>query len=346
MQFIQGPVLQEDSAAKWLREATRKFPRLSTVEYAETELGFESGRELEPISSFSPLAQQTLCELKMGWGHWDKHFWILVKAMFYLEGHPKITELRGEMIDHKNMSKWEQLISSLDLRKLQLLSLEFASIESRSLAPHRALAIFLKRAPNLRSLQIVLWDYANVGSDPANFAPSKFLDYNLQWKNLMELSLSHMVLTLQRLKQLLLRHSQTLRTLKLSHMTLHHGSEPVFGSARALWISMIVFLSQSMSLEHVNLVGYFTTDTNEAWSTVGREKSVYVSPPRYKGCLLDRIERFITHVGSCPFTLKLPDALSDLDIGSNYDVRTWTPEHSWTWKEDDTWSLVTFWLNE
>jgi hypothetical protein len=309
------------------------------VEYAETELATEDGRELEPMSTFSPLAQQILGEPEMGWGCWDNHFWMLVKAMFYPQAHPTITELRGEMVDHDNMAKWDPMIRQLDMRSLRLLFLEFAVMYSRSLAPHRALATFLMRAPNLRSLQLVLWDYTDVGSDPASFTPSKFFDYNLQWKHLRELSLSHMVLSPQRLTQLLQRHSQTLRTLKLSHMTLQHGSDTISGNARALWISMIVFLSQSMSLEHVNLVGYFTTDTNEAWSTVGREKSDYVNPPRPEGCLLDRIEHFIINSGPCPFAPKL-------DVDSNHDGRTWTPEHSWTWKEDDTWNLATFWLSE
>ena len=154
----------------------------------------------------------------------------------------------------------------------------------------------------------------------------------------MELSLSHVVLPVQRLKQLLQLHSQTLRTLQLSHMTLHSGSEPVFGSTRALWILMIVFLSQSMCLNRVSLAGYFTTDTNEAWSTVGCKKSVYIHPPRHDGCLLDRIEDFIVNGGPCPFAPKL-------NVDNNHDGRTWTPEHSWTWAEDETWSLATFWLN-
>ena len=57
------------------------------------------------------------------------------------------------------------------------------------------------------------------------------------------------------------------------------------GSARALWIT-IQFLSQSMSLERIKLVGYFTTDTTEAWSTFGGEEDVFVCPPRQDGCLL------------------------------------------------------------
>jgi hypothetical protein len=41
-----------DNETKWLREAARKFLRLSTVEYAETELEVEEGRELESMSFF------------------------------------------------------------------------------------------------------------------------------------------------------------------------------------------------------------------------------------------------------------------------------------------------------
>ena len=339
IRFVQGPVLQGENDARWLREAALKFPRLSAIEYSETEVAGEEGRELKPMSTFSPLAQQILGEPTMGWGSFDHHFWMLVKAMFSPPALPTITELHGEMIDHDNIEKWEPIIRQLDMRSLQILSLEFANLDSRLLAPHRALATFLMRAPNLRTLQLALWDYTSVGSNPANFTPSMFFDYNLRWEHLRELSLSHMVLTIQRLKQLLERHSQTLRTLELSHMTLHSGTEPVFGSARALWISMVVFLSQSMSLNHVSLAGYLTTDMNEAWSTVGRKMSEYIDPPRHDGCLLDRIEHFIINGGPCPFARKL-------DVDSNHDGRAWTPEHSWTWKEDDTWNLATFWLDE
>jgi hypothetical protein len=50
-------------------------------------------------------------------------------------------------------------------------------------------------------------------------------------------------------------------------MTLQLGGESIVGSDRALWIRMIEFLSQSLSLERVKLVGYFMADTNKAWTT-------------------------------------------------------------------------------
>jgi hypothetical protein len=52
----QEPVLQRGNEVEWLREATRRFPRLSAVEYAENEQGLEQGRELHLMSSFSPMA--------------------------------------------------------------------------------------------------------------------------------------------------------------------------------------------------------------------------------------------------------------------------------------------------
>jgi hypothetical protein len=124
-------------------------------------------------------------------------------------------------------------------------------------------------------------------------------------------------------------------------MTLHHGSGTIIGGARALWISMIMFLNQSMSLEHVALGGYFTTDTNEAWSTIGREKDVRISPARHEGCLLDRIEHFIIHGGPCPFTPK-PETPPALGTDISQVAEPWTAKHSWTWEEDDTWNFATF----
>jgi hypothetical protein len=84
---------------------------------------------------------------------------MLVKAMFYPPAQPTIRELYGEMIDLANTTKWEPIIRQVDMRSLELLSLEFTSMATRSLALHQALATFLMHAPNLRSLELVLWDY-------------------------------------------------------------------------------------------------------------------------------------------------------------------------------------------
>jgi hypothetical protein len=109
----------------------------------------------------------------MGWGLWDKHFWILVIATFGFQDHSKVRELRGELIDHSHMGKWGKTFRRLDMRSLQLLSLEFSYMDSRSLASDRAPVTFLEHTPSLRSLQLSLWDYPDVGGSPANFSPTR-----------------------------------------------------------------------------------------------------------------------------------------------------------------------------
>jgi hypothetical protein len=117
-------------------------------------------------------------------------------------------------------------------------------------------------------------------------------------------------------------------------MTLQLGGESIAGSDRALWIRMIELLSQSLSLEHVKLVGYFMADTNEAWTTFTDAGDAFVCPPQER-CLLSRIEHFIIHGGPCPFTLKRSVTLLDADLDVSHNKRPWIPEHSWTWEEDD-----------
>jgi hypothetical protein len=90
-----------------------------------------------------------------------------------------------------------------------------------------------------------------------------------------------------------------------------------------------------------------TTDTNEAWSTMGRKKdNLSIEPPRFEGCLVGRVEDFILHGGPCPFTPKEPEILTGLDVGISHNARSWIPEHSWTWKDDDTWVFADFCLGD
>lgn len=76
-----------------------------------------------------------------------------------------------------------------------------------------------------------------------------------------------------------------------------------------------------MSLKRIKLVGYFTRDTNEAWSTYGGEKDIFVYLPRREGCLISWIEHFIIHGGLSPFTLKKSEWLSDVDMNVSHNAR-------------------------
>ncbi|KAH6670153.1 hypothetical protein B0J14DRAFT_546063 [Halenospora varia] len=328
-------VLEADNETKWLRNACRSFPQLSTVEYAENERGAE-GLELQPMTSFSPLARQILAEPEDGWGEFDRHFWALVRAVFSGQGCLRqITQLRGEMLDYDNFGTFYTVAPLLDLSCLRLLSLEFISECRGGSTP--ALASFLRRAPNLESLRLSYGDYGS-----HNLLPSRLFDNLLYWKQLRYLSLQNMNLPPWRLRKLLQRHSATLRSLELSSMTLQDSNKTLKGSTRALWIAMIQFLSQSMSLKLVKFDGYFVTDSGEAWSTFGKEKDIFVSPPRYDNCLISRIEHFITNSGPCPFTLKSSDQQRKVDVEVGHTEHSWIPENFWAWEEDNTWTFAPF----
>ena len=326
--IVQALVLNENNEMVWLRKTVGRFPRLSTVEYSEIKQILEKGSELKPLGS-----QRIRIKPEEGLGHRDKHFWMLALAVFHPQQHPSVTELRGEMLKHENARKWAQIIPQLQLAGLLRLSLEFVCEHHWSQGPNWALADFLTRAPSLISLRLSYGDCGGLRINPALLPRSRILECPLYWEHLCKLSLSCMVVSPSVLQQLLLRHSATLKSLELSFMALHHNGESIVGEARALWIMMIRFLSRSMSLEHVNLFGYFTTNTNESWS-IGCGGGATLNRRRYEGCLLDQIEHFITHGGPCPFTPK--DAET-----SSYDTRSWVPEHSWIWEGDETWTSST-----
>ncbi|KFZ17825.1 hypothetical protein V501_01534 [Pseudogymnoascus sp. VKM F-4519 (FW-2642)] len=330
VRFFQGKILQGDNEIKWLLKAMRRFSRLSVVEYAENEQSLEEGRELQPMSFFSPLAQRTLAEPENGWGVSDTHFWVLVCAVFGSQHPQQVTALRGEMLDHENMRKVEHVIPQLNLESIQLLCLEFKSEgvfkieDDMSKISTRSLATLLTRAPNLTSLRL------SYGSHPT-ICRNRLFDPSLHWKHLTNLSLQSLALSPSHFQQLLQRHSTTLLSLELSNMDLEQRDNEIYeGSAQALWITMIKFLSHSMSLKQIKLIGSFETNTNEAWSTYG-DGDISVCRPRQDGCLLSRIEHFIIHGGLCPFMLKMD---------ASYNEEFWNPKHSWTWEEDDTWRFV------
>ncbi|KAH6667812.1 hypothetical protein B0J14DRAFT_172849 [Halenospora varia] len=336
--LAQEQISQWGNEEEWLREATRRFPRLSAIEYAESELDPEYGRELQPMSLFSQMAQEILAEPDEGLGFCNAHFWALVRAVFCgQERPPQVKALRGEMLDYEYFPMLNQAVPQLNLRSVQRLSLDFVS-EGQGTAT-QTLASFLKCAPNLSTLRLSFGDQPGLLHNPATFLPTGLFDQSLHWNHLRDLSLQNLVLSPSRLQQLLRGHSTTLRSLELSDMTLQLGSETIVGGDRALWIRIIEFLSQSLSLNRIKLVGYFMADTNEAWTTSAGAGYAFICAPQGR-CLLSRIEHFIIHGGPCPFTLKRSVTPFDADLDLNYNNRPWIPEHSWTWEEDDSWRFA------
>ena len=218
VRLVQGPILQGGNEIKCLLKAIRRFPRLSVVEYAENEQSLEEGRELQPMSLFSPLAQKTLAEPESTWGVWDRHFWVLVCAVFRSQHPQQVKELRGEMLGYESLRKAEQVISQLKMESIQFLCLEFRSEYDKSQTSTRSLATLIKRAPNLTSLRLSYGDHPTI-------IRTRLFDTFLHWKHLRNLSLQNLVLSPSHLQQLLQRHSTTLLSLELVDMDLQLDNE-------------------------------------------------------------------------------------------------------------------------
>jgi hypothetical protein len=71
---------------------------------------------------------------------------MLVKAIFHHQQQPTVTKLIGEMLDHENVGKYDQIVSQLDMRSLQCLFFRFIYEDHLSPDPNRAQVNFLKRA--------------------------------------------------------------------------------------------------------------------------------------------------------------------------------------------------------
>lgn len=190
------------------------------------------------------------------------------------------------------------------LSKLQNLSLEFtqeADIYEESLT---TLARLLKQVPDLHRLRIS-FDWLPSAYRVCVPRLPKVIDISVTWTRLHHLSLQAMVTSSNDLQWLLKRHSTTLRSLHLAHMTF---SRPVSGTElQSSWISFFQFLHDELSLDRVRFDGKLMNGFDEAWCTFDwgddafNEYKTGKIQPYDQNCLRYRIERYVTRAGSCPF---------------------------------------------
>jgi len=120
------------------------------------------------------------------------------------------------------------------------------------------------------------------------------------WKYLSHLSLRYIITTQRALEGILLRHTDTLRSLKLANIrflrdTLDGTMLP--GS----FIGLFQFLNTSLFLTSISLSSILSNGVNEAFRVHNKKKEN--NDKCASGCLLKNIEKFGTHNGPFPFSL-------------------------------------------
>ena len=166
----------------------------------------------------------------------------------------------------------------------------------------RCLAKMISSSSSLHTLEISLGDVENSRWGDWRLGAKLFevIDHKSHWTYLKRLRLQAFASTDIHLKDLLTRHTSTLRSLELANFKLepytldgknHHGS----------WIEIIMFLESSLSLENVRLDGVLYNGNDELWCVHDSSKFKSTFRCRQEGpCLNDLIKKFIVEGGTCP----------------------------------------------
>ena len=187
-----------------------------------------------------------------------------------------------------------------------------------------SLANVISSSTSLHTLEVSLGHIKDCPWDEKSLIAtlSEIIDPKIHWPYLKRLKLQALAATDVRLKNLLTRHTTTLRSLELVHFKLEpyqldgkdcHGS----------WIELIVFLQSSLSLESVRLNGELSNGSDEEWLAYDSgDSDIRCDGPQKGPSLKHRINTFIVEGGKCPLPFPhAPDKPADWKHLTDY---SWT----------------------
>ncbi|KID81938.1 hypothetical protein MGU_10747 [Metarhizium guizhouense ARSEF 977] len=334
--FAQDHILRRNYEKEMLTSAFAKFPRLLSVQYAVKSRAETGITKMAPLlSSLGPVAREILAEPEDYHGYLEneRHFWTLLQSACFAGHAHQLRSVRGSHLDLRRWNSTATLFIDCyrALPVLHHLSLEF------ELAKHDGgettqLADMISHASSLTSLRLSFDDFSF--DDPHDgIHLSEFINNEIHWEHLRSLSLQAVVTSEGCLRGLLRRHSQSLRFLELSNIKFKKPAFPLDGFERGSWILFIQFLSEHMSLDDIKFDGCFSNQWNEGWVThdADRERDFGLEsvPAQYPhDCLKYRIERYITHNGSCPFIEQTGEVNGEFYHYHNLP---------WVFGEDESW---------
>lgn len=330
--FCQKKFAECGNELNSLTDACRQFTGLVGLKFSHNTSDYTRLSNLVPRSALSSLMQQTLTERDRfaGYEERDRHFWNLLQAAALSE--KPLRRICGSEFDWTTWIAFANEFESRDIfRSIHQLDIVFntapAIVSNEEAA---TIAGMISRSHDLRSFRL---SFGHLPKPDRRLQPRIYLEQilndNDKWENLRSLSLQAFGTAEIFLRGWLKRHASSLRSLELSNMkfkeTFTSGIEEY-----SSWIQFILFLGQSLSLEHVRFNGTFDTGGIETWvirdyRDVRFSWNMPAPKPYPEDCLRYRIERFITSDCACPFTA------CDIDEGS-------VPGLPWTWDEDRSWA--------
>ena len=130
---------------------------------------------------------------------------------------------------------------------------------------------------------------------------SRLFVHRTHWPHLTALKLQGISGSEVDLKELLLAHATTLRSLELTHMRLEpHKFQGIV--RHGSWVRLILFLHDSLDLENICFQGRFTNQWNETWLAGDATTTCAPSTLSLQHCdtFMYRIERYVVEGGDFP----------------------------------------------
>jgi hypothetical protein len=287
-------------------------------------------QELLSLSSLSSLEQEVLARPPGRKGYSGRHFWTLLHSAC-MSGNPgKIKNISASNLDLDCFNSSQLVGDCCDtFSGLHHLSLDFDDWGTgyNKAADFTRLTEMISHMNSLRSLQLSfdLLEDNNTDLNPRieSIIPNVI---HARWVHLTRLSLRSFVTTEAYLRNFLLEHAGTLRSLELAWMRLEKPGPSGPLKKGGSWISIIQLLSESLSLDEMTFHGELSNGWDEAFM-VGPIDDEYAEEPAEPynpdDCLKVRVERYITHGEECPFV--------PMKTGVNDDGLPWTYELDGSW---------------
>ena len=271
--------------------------------------------------SLSTIGRETLVEPD-DYGS-DEHFGTLLCAVNRVRKRPAIVQghnLAWEAFDRSKEVSGDMIEI---MAKCQHLSLSFDAVDTIN---SRALvARMIAGAPFLQTLDI---SFGHLPSEEGIYVIglSQLIQFRCHWPQLKRLELSGLCSTDKALREFISSHASTLRVLELGDILLIEDEE-LPGNHRGAWVSMILFLRQTLSLQKVRLDGYLQASSSEAWCIHDPDLDGYWTdgrpPPPVGSCVKHRVERFVIEGGELP----LPRGDFDYFEGDDSWTYCWQMQH-------------------
>jgi hypothetical protein len=348
IEYVSGIdyLMRGNHERKMLFEAVSRFPALEGIRCSYPA----KMPSMYPVlfKKLSPIAQEILEEPCDMYSPKDRtrSFWTLLDIAFELRFVSQLTDLH---ISNADLKLWNSFASSKShdfgtLSALRHLTVGFEENDETQGRGNMSKLKGLIATPSIESLDISFVPY--MGDEPLSIARlSHLIDDKQHWPHLTTLSLTGFRTTETALRQLLERHSATLRSLKLSNMAFKL-SNIVFAVGNDLpelpsWVKFLKFLNENLELIHVKFDGRLSSDFSESWVTYEYNDDAgycFGDTPRIPypdDCLKYRIERFVTHTAEdFPF-YPMPEFVKPGILPEECAVA----DNGWIWKPDRTWRI-------